>query len=181
MKIESKEKYQLSDEELQLFEASISGTKKLKQDKIMHHYHQKNHQRVTSVKFSQKREQKQREISCYFSDDFHPQLNSEGPIRYIRQDVETIEIRKLRRGDYFPDIFLDLHGFTQRQAKQQLIEMFAVCKSEHIYCASIMHGHGRDVLKKQIPLWLAQHPDVLAFHQAPKKWGGAAALLVLIE
>ncbi|MER1720864.1 endonuclease SmrB, partial [Proteus terrae] len=28
---------------------------------------------------------------------------------------------------------------------------------------------------------LAQHTDVIAFHQAPKEWGGDAALLVLVE
>ncbi|MGK3295951.1 Smr/MutS family protein, partial [Escherichia coli] len=36
-------------------------------------------------------------------------------------------------------------------------------------------------LKQQTPLWLAQHPHVMAFHQAPKEYGGDAALLVLIE
>ena len=44
-----------------------------------------------------------------------------------------------------------------------------------------MHGHGKHILKQQTPLWLAQHPDVIAFHQAPKEWGGDAALLVLVE
>lgn len=44
-----------------------------------------------------------------------------------------------------------------------------------------MHGHGKHVLKQQTPLWLAQHPDVIAFYQAPKEWGGTAALLLLIE
>jgi DNA-nicking Smr family endonuclease len=28
---------------------------------------------------------------------------------------------------------------------------------------------------------LAQHPDVLVFHQAPKEWGGSAAILLLVE
>ncbi len=44
-----------------------------------------------------------------------------------------------------------------------------------------MHGHGKHILKQQTPLWLAQHPHVRAFHQAPKEYGGDAALLVLIE
>ncbi|WP_315865611.1 MAPEG family protein, partial [Klebsiella pneumoniae] len=33
----------------------------------------------------------------------------------------------------------------------------------------------------QTPLWLAQHPHIMAFHQAPKEYGGDAALLILIE
>ncbi|MGO3798867.1 MAG: Smr/MutS family protein, partial [Vibrio casei] len=30
------------------------------------------------------------------------------------------------------------------------------------------------------PLWLAQHPDVMAYHQAPLEFGGNGALLILL-
>ncbi len=40
---------------------------------------------------------------------------------------------------------------------------------------------GKHILKKQVPLWLAQHPDILAFHQAPLEFGGQGALSVLVE
>jgi DNA-nicking Smr family endonuclease len=36
-----------------------------------------------------------------------------------------------------------------------------------MFCACVMHGHG-NILKQQTPLWLAQHPHIMAFHQAPK-------------
>ncbi|MEA9445750.1 endonuclease SmrB [Candidatus Fukatsuia symbiotica] len=171
-----KKKYQLSDEEQQLFKTSIVGTKKLKQDTFVHHYQPRKQQQKQPIHLLQQ----QIATHYYFSDEYQPQLDNEGPTRYIRQDTAHFEIKKLRRGDYSPDIFLDLHGLTQRQAKQELAAMIVVCKHEHIHCASVMHGHGKHILKQQIPLWLAQHPDVLAFHQAPKKWGGSAALLVLI-
>jgi DNA-nicking Smr family endonuclease len=44
-----------------------------------------------------------------------------------------------------------------------------------------MHGHGKHILKQRLPMWLAQHPQVLAFHQATRAWGGNAALLVLLR
>ena len=44
-----------------------------------------------------------------------------------------------------------------------------------------MHGIGKYILKQKAPMWLAQHPDVMAFHQAPLEFGGAGALLVLID
>ncbi|WP_250206236.1 Smr/MutS family protein, partial [Escherichia coli] len=44
-----------------------------------------------------------------------------------------------------------------------------------------IQGASLHILKQQTPLWLAQHPHVMAFHQAPKEYGGDAALLVLIE
>ncbi len=75
----------------------------------------------------------------------------------------------------------DLHGLTQLQAKQELGALIAACRREHVFCACVMHGHGKHILKQQTPLWLAQHPHVMAFHQAPKEYGGDAALLVLIE
>ncbi len=117
----------------------------------------------------------------YFSDEFQPLLNTEGPIKYVRPDVSHFELKKMRRGDYSPELFLDLHGLTQLQAKQELGALIAACRREHVFCACVMHGHGKHVLKQQTPLWLAQHPHVMAFHQAPKEYGGDAALLVLIE
>ena len=44
-----------------------------------------------------------------------------------------------------------------------------------------MYGHVKNILKKQTPMWLAQHPHVICFHQAPKEFGGNAALLVLFD
>ncbi|WP_425307082.1 endonuclease SmrB, partial [Escherichia coli] len=67
------------------------------------------------------------------------------------------------------------------RAKQELGALIAACRREHVFCACVMHGHGKHILKQQTPLWLAQHPHVMAFHQAPKEYGGDAALLVLIE
>ncbi len=117
----------------------------------------------------------------YFSDQFQPLLPEEGPTRYIRTDVSKYELKKLRRGDYPPELELDLHGMDQASAKRELAALIYACRKEHFACASVMHGIGKHVLKRQVPLWLAQHPHVMAFHQAPLEWGGDGALLVLIE
>lgn len=172
-----KNKYHLTTDELQLFKESIAGAKKLKQDTIVHRSPPKLGKKIAPERLLQE----QVDTSYYFSDEFQPQLDTEGPTRYVRPGVDHFEVKKLRRGDYSPDMFLDLHGLTQKQAKQELGALIAACKREHVHCACVMHGHGKHVLKQQTPLWLAQHPDVLAFHQAPKEWGGTAALLVLIE
>ncbi len=125
--------------------------------------------------------QEQVDASYYFSDEFQPNLDTEGATRYVREGSNHYELKKLRRGDYPPELFLDLHGLTQLQAKQEIGALIAACRREHVYCACVMHGHGKHILKQQTPLWLAQHPDIIAFHQAPKEWGGKAALLILIE
>ncbi len=125
--------------------------------------------------------QEQIDASYYFSDEYQPLLSEEGPVRYLRSGVSPFELKKLRRGEYPPELFLDLHGLTQLEAKQELGALIAACRREHVNCVCVMHGHGKHVLKKQTPLWLAQHPDVVAFHQAPKEFGGDAAILALIE
>lgn len=172
-----KKKNPLSADDQNLFRDLMSGTKKLTQDTIVHRPMRKKVQEVPVKRLLQE----QVDASHYFSDEFQPRLATEGPTRYVREDVSHFELKKIRRGDYSPELFLDLHGLTQMQAKQELGALIAACRREHVFCACVMHGHGKHVLKQQTPLWLAQHPHVMAFHQAPKEYGGDAALLVLIE
>ena len=64
--------------------------------------------------------------------------------------------------------------------KHELGALIAACRREHVFCACVMHGHGKHILKQQTPLWLAQHPHVMALSSGTKNYGGDAALLVLI-
>ncbi len=170
-------KSSLSADESALFNELMRGTRKLKQDTVQHNFKHKVRREVATRRLSAE----QTNSSYYFSDQFHPLLPSEGPVRYLRADVDHYQLKKLRRGDFSPEIFLDMHGLTQRQAKQELGALIAACLRDHLLCASVMHGYGRHILKHKTPLWLAQHPDILAFHQAPEIYGGNAALLVLVD
>ncbi|MEG3134971.1 endonuclease SmrB [Rouxiella sp. T17] len=172
-----KKKYSLSKEELTLFREAVPGTKRLKNDTILH----KPERKAPVVSSPKRLQQEQIDATYYFSDEFQPMLDDEGPVRHVRPDVSHFEMKKLRRGDYSPELFLDLHGLTQNEAKKELGALIAACRREHVHCACVMHGHGKHILKQQTPLWLAQHPDVEAFHQAPREFGGNAALLVLVE
>lgn len=171
-----KNKELLSDEDIKLFRESVRGTRRLKQDTRIWL------KPINRKKIKQRRhELEQQEAEFYFSDEYQPLLNQRGALHYLRDDINHYEIKKLRRGDYIPDLFLDLHGLTQLQAKREVAALLAACRQEHVICACIMHGHGMNILKKHLPFWLAQHPYIKAFHQAPKEYGGDAALLVLIE
>lgn len=119
--------------------------------------------------------------SHYFSDEFQPILPDEGPMCYIRADVNKELIKQLRRGDFLPDITLDLHGLNKEATKKELGEFILYCKKNRFYCCLVVHGIGHNVLKKHVPLWLAQHSDILAFHQATSTYGGQGALFVLVE
>jgi len=124
----------------------------------------------------------QKEVAQFhFSDEFEPNLNKQGPMMYVREGVDSFEVKNLRRGYYSPDLVLDLHGLDQHQAKKELAALLYACQKEHAQCICIVHGIGSHILKNKVPHWLVQHPDVMAFHQAPLEWGGNGALLALIE
>lgn len=172
-----KKRFTLAEDDLLLFRQTVVGDKPLSQDRVR----PPPPRRTKSSLPPRRLIQEQVDASFYFSDEFQPLLQEEGPPRYVRPDVSPYEVKKLRRGDYTPELFLDLHGLTQAEAKQELGALIAACRREHAYCACVMHGHGKHILKQQTPLWLAQHTDIKAFHQATKEFGGSAALLILVE
>lgn len=166
----------LSQQEKQLFKEAIGKVKPMVQDTI--------HPEKRTIKqkstLSQQKQAKQ-DATFYFSDEFEPNLNQKGPMKYVREGVDTFEVKNLRRGYYAPDLILDLHGLDQKQAKLEIAALLFACQKEHAHCICIVHGLGSRVLKNKVPHWLVQHPDIMAFHQAPLEWGGDGAILALVE
>ena len=164
----------------QLFAAAISQVKPLVHDTVR--LKKSGYKSNTSQKNDQEGNKANRAIAQFhFSDEFEPDLNKQGPMKYVREGVDSFEVKNLRRGHYAPDLILDLHGLDQHQAKKELAALLYACQKEHAQCICIVHGIGSHILKNKVPHWLVQHPDVMAFHQAPLEWGGNGALLALIE
>lgn len=165
------------------FRDAMKGVQPLKQDKINISAKQRLQEKQKKAKFSssQKASQKQLDALFTFSDMYEAKLPSTGPIRYCKEGVPSHVLKQLRRGDFTPEILLDLHGLTKEQTKQELAALIFTAQKELVDCVSIMHGHGEGVLKRALPHYLIQHPSVVAFHQAPLEFGGQSALLVLLE
>ena len=166
----------LDEEAISLFRAEMKGVKPLKQDTFVA---ARPHKKKALATIKEQREQQ--DTLFYFSDEYEPLLDEESAVKYLRENEDSHLLKQLRRGDFSPAIFLDLHGLTREQAKLELAALIQTCEKEHLYCASIMTGYGTYTLKRQIPRWLVQHPKVRALHQAPKEWGGEAAILILID
>lgn len=164
------------NDDFSLFQNEVKGIKKLAQDTVLQKPNRETKQKESKRSF---RDAKDNEF--FFSDEFVPHLEDDGPTRYARSDVSKYEVKRLRRGVYVPDVYLDMHGMTQQEAKAELGAMIAYCIKESVHCACVMHGIGKHILKQKAPIWLAQHPDVMAFHQAPLEFGGNGALLVLLS
>jgi DNA-nicking Smr family endonuclease len=170
------DKDKAADDDFSLFRDAVKGVKKLRQDTIIQKPNRETRQKDIRRTF---REAKDNEF--FFSDEYVPHLEEDGPVRYAREDVSKFEVKRLRRGVYVPDVYLDLHGMTQKEAKAELAAMITYCVKEGIHCASVMHGIGKHILKQKVPAWLAQHPAVMAYHQAPLEFGGNGAILVLLS
>lgn len=161
-----------------LFRKWLNGTREIVQDTIFHsRVHKKNHDNILFKRIIFEQDAH----SHYFSYRNKKNLFKDNPISYIRHKNLNNILKDLKKGKYNPDIFLDLHGLTQYQAQKALGELITICQKEKIFCAHIMYGYGKHILKKQIPFWLSQHPDIIAFHQAPKFFGSDAAIIVIIE
>jgi len=179
-KISAKRYEENQCDDKQLFADAIGQVKPLITDKVR--LIKSGHKSNTSLKNDQGHNKANKAIAQFhFSDEFEPDLNKQGPMKYVREGVDSFEVKNLRRGHYRPDLILDLHGLDQHQAKKELAALLFACQKEHAQCICIVHGIGSHILKNKVPHWLVQHPDVMAFHQAPLEWGGNGALLALIE
>ncbi|WP_244468200.1 endonuclease SmrB [Escherichia coli] len=170
-----KKKTTLSEEDQALFRQLMAGTRKIKQDTIVHRPQRKKISEVPVKRLIQE----QADASHYFSDEFQPLLNTEGPVKYVRPDVSHFEAKKLRR-DYSPELFF---GFARSDAATSQAGIRRIdCLPPRTCVLCLRDAWSREAhIEAATPLWLAQHPHVMAFHQAPKEYGGDAALLVLIE
>lgn len=170
----------ISHDEKQLFADAVNQVKPLIIDTVR--LIKNGNKSNTSLKNDQAYNKANKAIAQFhFSDEFEPDLNKQGPMKYVREGVDSFEVKNLRRGHYRPDLTLDLHGLDQHQAKKELAALLFACQKEHAQCICVVHGIGSHILKNKVPHWLVQHPDVMAFHQAPLEWGGNGAILALIE
>ena len=99
-------------------------------------------------------------------------------------------LRRLRRGDFSWQAYLDLHGLTADEARPAVDRFLAEAVRAGHRCVLLVHGRGRNskdqtpVLKERLKVWLARGASariVLAFATARPCDGGAGALYVLLR
>ena len=106
---------------------------------------------------------------------------------YVAPGVDRRELRKLKRGDYAPDMRIDLHGLMATEAVKRVTQVLDGGPSRRPRCLCVVHGRGLHsagnvaVLKSRVRAVLAAHPAVLAFADAPKTDGGQGAVYVLLR
>ena len=163
----------LSAEDSDLFRQSVTGARPLLQDKI-----------VPVSKASKKKARpgsNNEQNLFFFSDGYEGFVSDGGSLSYVQPGDDPRLAGRLKRAEFQPQVVLDLHGLTQQQAKTELAGLLAYCQQQQVNCACVVHGKGLGILARKVPNWLIQHPNVRAFHTAPKSWGKHGALLLLLK
>ena len=101
---------------------------------------------------------------------------------YLRDGMQSMTLRKLRRGHWVVQGAMDLHGHTTIEARAALAGFLHVCLNKGLRCVRVVHGKGHGspgrepVLKGRVRRWLVQKNEVLAFVQARASDGGAGCV-----
>jgi DNA-nicking Smr family endonuclease len=109
------------------------------------------------------------------------------PSDFLRNGLSRMTFRKLRRGDWHIQNSLDMHGSKSDEARKLFQEFLHEAILQGWRCVLVIHGKGMNsrggeaVLRKLARHWMTQHPDVLAYCDAPPKNGGSGATLVLLK
>lgn len=107
-----------------------------------------------------------------------------------RVDAPADLVRSLRRGMLPIDGRLDLHGLTQTQAQERLVEFLRTMRTRSERCVLVIHGKGEHtpggsgVLRGEIAAWLSQgraREHVFAFATARDDDGGEGAVYVALR
>ena len=159
-----------------LFRQLMAGTRRVKQDTIVHRPQRKKVSEVPVKRLIRGRH----DASHYFSDEFQPLLNTEGPVKYVHPDVSHFEAKKLRRGDYSPELF----GFTRSDAAAGQAGTGGVdCRLSPRTCIlRLRDAWSREAYFEATNTAVAGTTSAChGVSQAAKEYGDDAALLVLIE
>lgn len=105
---------------------------------------------------------------------------------YLRNGLNKMTLRKLRRGQWPIQDTIDLHGSTSSEARKLLADFLHHAFNHGLRCVNVIHGKGwrteggEGVLKIRVRHWLTQYPQVLAFCEAPAHAGGGGAVWLLL-
>ncbi|WP_395168542.1 Smr/MutS family protein [Piscirickettsia salmonis] len=176
--------HHLSTEEQALLQEEMQGIKPLQQTQAIINKKRPLPQKIVQPSFSDPNNILEKdEFSDY---TLCSPVQANDLIDYYQEGVQHSILSKLKRGKIFAEDELDLHGYNIHTAKLQLKHFFDYCQNRQYQCVRIIHGKGKmsqetPVLKNKLNNWLRHSPRVLAFASAPRQFGGAGAVHVLIK
>ena len=122
----------------------------------------------------------------HLSTEYVEMVDPHDVLEYKANGVQEGVYRKLRLGKYSSEAVLDLHRKTLQQARLEVFEFVRDSYRFGLRTVMILHGKGERsnppaLLKSYVNKWLPSMPEVMAFHSAQKKDGGAGAMYILLK
>ena len=152
----------------------VADIQPLEQDKIISSRSQKSkgQSQSTATRKSQP------ENDHLFSDDYDPFLHDSERLNlnFHQSDYSTRRFKQLQTGHFEPDLILDLHGMTLKEARAAVTEFLVNCESELLTRITIIPGRGYDKLRQALNSWLRQYPGMLAYSESPRNDGGKGVI-----
>lgn len=107
-------------------------------------------------------------------------------VSWKKDGVQEGVFKKLRLGQYPLEGRLDLHRKTVKEAREELFNFMRMALAKGWRCVLVNHGRGERSptparIKSYTIAWLAQMPEVLAYHHPERRHGGAGAVYVLLR
>ncbi|MBW1705156.1 MAG: Smr/MutS family protein [Deltaproteobacteria bacterium] len=121
------------------------------------------------------------EMDITFSDEY-----IEGSVHGFSRKL----MRKLKKGRFPVQDYVDLHGLTKQDAEMRIRDFLLQSNRLGLRCVLVIHGRGLNsedhipVLKERLPIWLSRGPVkkiVLAFSTAMPYDGGTGAIYILLR
>lgn len=121
------------------------------------------------------------EMDITFSDEY---------IEGSAQGVSHELMKRLKKGQFPIQDYVDLHGLTKQGAEIRVSDFLVQSHRLGFRCVLVVHGRGLNsenhipVLKERLPIWLSKGPAkkiVLAFSTARPFDGGTGALYILLK
>lgn len=106
---------------------------------------------------------------------------------FARPGVQKSLLQRLRRGHYRVQAEVDLHGLTEREAREVLSGFLGEALQRNMRCVRIIHGKGLrsgprgPVLKVMVTSFLRRSSHVLAYVSARGVDGGSGATYALLS
>lgn len=105
---------------------------------------------------------------------------------HFNTGMQTRLQRKIRQGQIRPEASLDLHGYRQSEALEELAQFIGNALQRGMRLVIIIHGQGYRsqsdaVLKPLVQRWLASQSQVLAWCPAQPRDGAAGASYVYLR
>lgn len=160
------------------FMESITGIKKLKQDR---------------VDLFQDRPRKTNTIKKHWVSHAHEidytvkdSTPANTPDSWFHHGIQKKQQRKIKSGQLTIDAVLDLHGYRQWQASHVLESFLHQALDSQLKFLLIIHGKGyrsqsQAKLRPLVQYWLYRQPMVLAFCPAKDRDGGMGASYVYLK